>query len=578
MLSSLNYILRILWAEHRGLFLWAAAFFTIEKSIAFVAPYIFGRIVGVVDDGQFVWADLQLWVWLLLATLPVQQFFDSYAIRLDIQLNARLVENLFNRAYRKLLLADAVLHENESAGKYLNKIRTSIDKIWQGVDQALYQFLPALVVVVGMWGILAYYAWQGGVLFGLSFLVLFGITLVVARFLTRIFSQSIEAEGRIGGYFVESLSFVRTVRYFAREHEFLERGRNMFHQFVTIWDVPLNKLTALMFAKSMVVSLQKIAVLGVALYLLSIQAIGMGEMVFILILLPYFSSSLHQLARMVDKLAEFEAAVKRYREVMERVDTVVDRSNPRPIDRDTVRGELHFDDVTFGYTGTNSEQFQNFSLTVQPGMVTALVGQSGSGKSSLVKLLYRLYDVQGGAVRLDGVDIREYAQIEYRSLLAIVPQDVELLNASLRENLCLGHNYTDEQIWQALDMAVLRDMVEVLPNGLATEVGERGVKLSGGEKQRLGIARALIRKPKILVLDEATSSLDTVSERMVKQAISNLEHLGLTMVVIAHRLSTIQDANRIVVLAHGQVVQDGTHDTLIAVPGVYRDLQGVEVM
>ena len=261
---------------------------------------------------------------------------------------------------------------------------------------------------------------------------------------------------------------------------------------------------------------------------------------------------------------------------MAKKERVIDKDITQSIPENS-KGSITFDKVGFQYGGTAISQFEDFSVTFHTGKVTALVGPSGAGKSTVVKLLFRFYDVTEGRILLDGIDIRDFEQSEYRKLLAIVPQDVELFNMSLRANILMGDSYTDQEVWEALELSVLAERVRQMPKELDTLVGEKGVKLSGGEKQRLGIARALIRKPKILVLDEATSSLDTLSERQVKDAIHNLEHLGITVIVIAHRLSTIQDAHEILVFDNGKIVEKGTHQELLSREGKYYELQGYQI-
>lgn len=502
---------------------------------------------------------------------------EVFAVRYDIDFLARLAKTLLSQVYSKLLYFDITLHENESSGKFLGKTRRAVDKIVGGMDILLYQLFPAGVEILFVHGVFFFYSFQGGLWLSITFLFLLSFAFFVSYFLNEVFQAAFEQENKIAAFFVESLSLIRTIRFFAKEGYYNDRGEREFGKIVSIWQEKFPQLTFLLWIKNILLWMQAFvfAVLVVWQYKQGILTEESG--LFLLLLVPLYIRSLGSLSRLVDRMADFYAGVEQYYDVIVHEEKVINCTSVRTIPRD-VRGEIAFDDVTFRYDNTDCDQFNHFSVAFLPKKTTAIVGHSGSGKSTLVKLLFRLYDVKGGAVRLDGIDIREFDQREYRTLLAIVPQDVELFNASIRENILMGDGYTDEEIWNALSLAVLDERVRQMPLGLDTEVGERGVKLSGGEKQRLGIARALIRKPKILILDEATSSLDTLSERQVKEAIYNLEHLNITVIVIAHRLSTIQDADEILVFENGAIVERGTHRELIARHGVYFSLQGEQIV
>ncbi len=239
-------------------------------------------------------------------------------------------------------------------------------------------------------------------------------------------------------------------------------------------------------------------------------------------------------------------------------------------------GEIVFDSITFGY-GASAPLYANFSIRIAPGERVGLVGPSGSGKSTFVKLLQRLYDVDSGAIRIDGADISSVAQAELRQSIAIVPQDPSLFHRSLADNIAYGRpGATFEEIVVAAKRARAHDFIRRLPAGYETLVGERGVKLSGGERQRVALARAFLADAPILVLDEATSSLDTITERHIQDAIEELMR-GRTTIVIAHRLSTVRAMNRILVFDEGRVVEQGAHAELISRPqGRYRDLHLLE--
>jgi len=259
----------------------------------------------------------------------------------------------------------------------------------------------------------------------------------------------------------------------------------------------------------------------------------------------------------------------------ERIQEIIDTPNPLKdkedaIIKDSFDSEIEFKNISFKY----QEEYvlKDFSLTIPKGKTIALVGQSGSGKSTIANLITRFYDVNKGSILIDGIDIRDLTTSSLRSQLGIVTQDAILFNESIKDNLKLGKdNATDEEVIDALKIANAWEFVKDLPEGIETNIGDSGNKLSGGQKQRLSIARAVLKSPPIMVLDEATSALDTESERLVQVALENMMK-NRTSIVIAHRLSTIQNADEIVVLNKGEIVEQGKHNALIAKKGVYQKL------
>ncbi len=261
------------------------------------------------------------------------------------------------------------------------------------------------------------------------------------------------------------------------------------------------------------------------------------------------------------------AAADRVLEIIEQDNPIISRQGS--IVPDGFEKAITIDNVEFAYEKANV--LHNFSLEVKKGQTVALVGQSGSGKSTIANLLTRFYDVNSGAVKIDGVDLRDMNLHGLRELIGLVTQDSILFNDSIRNNITLGKQASDEAIIEALKVANAYEFVKDLPNGLDTNIGDSGNKLSGGQKQRLSIARAVLKNPPIMVLDEATSALDTESERLVQQALENMMQ-NRTSVVIAHRLSTIQKADLIVVMQKGRIIEQGRHDELMSRDSAYRKL------
>jgi subfamily B ATP-binding cassette protein MsbA len=274
------------------------------------------------------------------------------------------------------------------------------------------------------------------------------------------------------------------------------------------------------------------------------------------------------LTRLSNQMQQARSANQRVFELLDTVSTIVDP--PRPVPLQARQADILFDHVGFDYG--EKQVLHGINLTVKAGQLVALVGSSGSGKTTLTNLLLRFYDPQTGAVRIGGTDIRQVAINDLRRQIALVAQETILFNDTIRHNIALGRpGATDAEIEAAARHAYAHEFIMEKPLGYETVIGEKGVALSGGQRQRLAIARAILKDAPILVLDEATSSLDTESERAVQAALEELMQ-GRTTICIAHRLSTVQKADLIVVLAHGRIVETGTHGELIEARGVYRRL------
>jgi len=304
--------------------------------------------------------------------------------------------------------------------------------------------------------------------------------------------------------------------------------------------------------------------------------LSVGELVLFAMMTERLLWPLTRLGETVDNYERARASARRSFGLLETVPAIEDPPRPVPLPR--AQGEVAFDRVEFRYPRGQAEEavLHGISFRIAPGETLGVAGPTGAGKSTIIKLLERFYDVSGGAVRLDGIDVRELALADLRHNIALVSQDVYLFHGTIRENIAYrGEDVPLAAVEEAARLAQLHDFVASLPQGYETLVGERGVKLSGGQRQRLSIARAILKNAPLLILDEATSSVDTETERAIQENLRMLT-AGRTALIIAHRLSTLRHADRILVLRDGRVVEEGTHDELVARGGTYADLWHVQ--
>ncbi len=380
--------------------------------------------------------------------------------------------------------------------------------------------------------------------------------------------------GELNAKLAENLSGIRVIKAFNREASERAQVESSSRNLVDM-NVRASRISTLYYPlNALLRNLGLVVVLGIGAWLIratsgSLHPFTVGALTAFLMYVGNFYGPIEGFIRTYDSIQRSLAAGERIFEVLDEVPQVRDPEMPTPLA--DIHGEVEFRNVTFRYA-TGEEVLHDLSIRVLPGRRVALVGQSGAGKTSFINLIPRFYDVLDGAVLIDGVDVRAVRQTDLRQHIALVLQETFLFNGTVRENLRFGkHDANNEQIIAAARAANAHEFIERLPDGYDTQIGERGVKLSGGQKQRLAIARAVLADPRILILDEATSSVDSESEFLIHQALVRLMQ-GRTTFIIAHRLSTIRNADTILVLENGRIVEAGDHDTLYADDGAYAQM------
>jgi len=382
---------------------------------------------------------------------------------------------------------------------------------------------------------------------------------------------------RIDASATETFGGIRVVRTFARgqseSRRFVREGDFLVRQQLYTWW--WTRIIELIW--EVVIPLASTSLLLYGGYQILQGELTLGELMMFLV---YLTMLLDPLATLAGSAVTFQnnlAGLDRVLDVLEQDAELPSRPGAISVQRHLAEGAITIRDVSFSYPGTEKNVLQQINLEVKAGQTVALVGRSGAGKTTLTNLIARFYDPTAGSILLDGRDLRDMELQSFRKLLGIVEQDVFLFDGTIRENIAYARaKSTDEQVFAAARAAAADEFIRVLPNGYETVIGERGVKLSGGQRQRIAIARALLADPKILILDEATSNLDSESERLIQASLRELLR-GRTAFVIAHRLSTIREADKIVVIEDGQIAQIGTHQELVDRPGRYQEMVALQL-
>nr|WP_113866151.1 ABC transporter ATP-binding protein [Brenneria salicis]NMN91538.1 ATP-binding cassette subfamily B protein [Brenneria salicis ATCC 15712 = DSM 30166]RBP63006.1 ATP-binding cassette subfamily B protein [Brenneria salicis ATCC 15712 = DSM 30166]RLM30826.1 multidrug ABC transporter ATP-binding protein [Brenneria salicis ATCC 15712 = DSM 30166] len=398
------------------------------------------------------------------------------------------------------------------------------------------------------------------------------MTFLVSRYGARMTDTWRQLFGQVGNFnarIEESVGGIRVVKAFANEaHEkklFSHDNENYRRTKLQAYRIMTASLTLSYLSTRLI---QLIVMLAGIWYVIKGE-LTYGGFVGFLLLIDVFFRPVAKITSVLESYPKGIAGFKRFTQLIDTVPEIADAPHARDVG--TLKGDIRFNQVGFGYS-PDRPIIHNVDLSIRAGETIAFVGPSGAGKTTLCSLLPRFYDLTSGSITIDGIDIRDMTQTSLRSQIGIVQQDVFLFGGTIRENIAYGKlGAGDDEIMQAARRARLDELIENLPDGLDTIVGERGVKLSGGQKQRLSIARIFLKNPPILILDEATSALDSATEQAIQQSLSELS-AGRTTLVIAHRLATIQNAERIVVVDNGGIIEQGSHQALIAHRGIYASL------
>jgi ATP-binding cassette subfamily B protein len=483
---------------------------------------------------------------------------------------ARASREITLRVFRHLHALSLRFHLSRRTGGVARDVERGGAAIIDLLDWTLYTIVPTALEVAMVTAVLVFaYDWTFAAI-TLATLAAYALwSFEITEWRTDFYRESVEADTRANERAVDSLLNYETVKYFNNEaHEAARYDENLRH----LEDAKVKSLKTLA-----VLNLGQTAIVAIGVTVMVWRAaagvvagrLTIGDLVLVNAYLLQLSAPLTMLGMVYREVKQALTNMERLFGLLDEQQDVEDRPGARPLA--AARPRVTFEAVRFGYD-PRREILKGLDFEIPPGGTVAVVGHSGSGKSTVARLLYRFYDVDAGRIAIDGVDLRDLTQASLRAAIAIVPQDTVLFNDTIYYNIRYGRpEARSEEVEAAARAAHIHEFILRMPDGYETEVGERGLKLSGGEKQRVAIARALLKNPAILIFDEATSALDSKSEKAIQAELERIQ-VGRTTLVIAHRLSTIMNADQILVIDAGRIIERGTHAALVAADGQYAQM------
>ncbi len=569
----LGFIARF-WLRRPWLLTGTIVFVVLAIAFDLATPWAAGKLVDAVTGGparqSAAWRAWAMFVGVYFAFSMIR----NLSMRFWIPLASANMKEMTDEAFRKVQSFSADWHADTFSGATVRRLSRAMWGYDSVSDAALVFLGPAILVLIGLCAMMAL-RWPIVGLFASVMVALFiASNIVLTNFYARPLNlRSVALDSRIGGALSDSIASNPTVKSFGAE----AREEARISEVTDMWRRAANKtwgrFTDIWLLHNLILVIMQAGLTGLLVRLWAKGQATPGDVAFVItsfMLMTGYLRNIGDNIRMTQKGMDDAEDVARYATM---VPQVIDRADAKSFRADL--GEIVFDRVVFRYKSASTPLYDHFTLRIAPGERVALVGPTGAGKSTFVKLIQRLYDLGSGQILVDGHDIAAVSQASLRRAIAVVPQDPALFHRTLSENIAYARpDATQDDVELAAKRARAHDFISKLPQGYRTLVGERGVKLSGGERQRVAIARAFLAEAPILVLDEATSSLDVETERQVQAAIEELM-VGRTTIVIAHRLSTIRSADRILVFEDGRIVEEGQHADLVKKGGAYARLHAV---